>query len=105
MIAVRAYSRDLQSCEWPPNFKPNLIEKYDGKANPDDWIRLYSIAIRAAGGDTYAMANYLPFYLEPAGRYWLNSLALGSIRSWGQLVKSPAATSTSHASGRSPTSR
>ena len=83
---MRAYSRDLRSFNYPTNFKPQAIDKYDGKTNPEEWMRLYSTAIRAAGEDSFVMANYLPFYLEAAGRYWLNSLPEGSVTSWSDLV-------------------
>ncbi|GJN37279.1 hypothetical protein PR202_gb26213 [Eleusine coracana subsp. coracana] len=55
--------------------------------NPREWLQLYSMAIRLAGGDSYIMANYLPVYLDLAIRIWLTSLPEESITSWGDLNK------------------
>ena len=43
--------------------------------------------VRAAGGDTNVMANYLPVMLMPAAMSWFTSLALDSIGSWEELKK------------------
>jgi hypothetical protein len=37
----------------------SIIEKYDGSTNPTEWLEVYQIAIKAAGGDSNVMANYL----------------------------------------------
>jgi hypothetical protein len=50
------------------NFKPSGIEKYDGSTNPAEWLEVYQLAIEAVGGDSYAMANYLPVYLSSSAR-------------------------------------
>ncbi|GJN39975.1 hypothetical protein PR202_gb29132 [Eleusine coracana subsp. coracana] len=63
------------------------MEKYDGQINPREWLQLYSMAIRSAGGDSYVMANYLLVCLDPAVRIWLTSLPEESITSWGDLNK------------------
>ncbi|GJN37215.1 hypothetical protein PR202_gb26173 [Eleusine coracana subsp. coracana] len=64
---------------------PVLIEKYDGQTNPQEWLQLYSTAIRSVGDDSYVMANYLLVCLDPAVRIWLTSLLEESIMSWGNL--------------------
>ncbi|GJN13386.1 hypothetical protein PR202_gb00080 [Eleusine coracana subsp. coracana] len=66
-------------------FKPVPIQKYDGQTNPQEWLELYSTAIRSAGGDSYVMANYLPVCLDLAVRIWFTSLPEESITSWGDL--------------------
>ena len=49
--------------------------------NPTQWLQAYATAIRAIGGDTTVMANYLPVMLTPAAMSWFTSLASDSIRS------------------------
>nr|AAS79740.1 putative polyprotein [Oryza sativa Japonica Group] len=66
-------------------FKPTGIEKYDGTTNPESWLTVYGLAIRAAGGDSKAMANYLPVALADSARSWLHGLPRGTIRSWAEL--------------------
>jgi len=55
--------------------------------DPAQWLRLYSTAICAAGGDTNTKVLYLPMSLEPAPLTWLESLACESIHSWEDLKK------------------
>jgi hypothetical protein len=49
---------------WPLNFKPLGIQKDDWSTNPTEWLEEYELAIEAAGGDSYIMANYLPVFLS-----------------------------------------
>jgi hypothetical protein len=49
----------LKSVHWPLNLKPSGIEKYDGSTNPAEWLEVYQLAIKAVGGDSYVLANYL----------------------------------------------
>ena len=49
--------------------------------NPTQWLQAYATAVRAAGGDTSVMVNYLPIMLMPTAMNWLMSLALDSIGS------------------------
>ena len=55
--------------------------------NPTQWLQAYATAVRAAGGDTNIMANYLPIMLTPATMSWFTSLAPDSIGSWEELKK------------------
>jgi hypothetical protein len=48
----------------PRNFKLHDLDTYDGKANPEQWITLYEIIVRAAHGDEDVMANYLPVVIN-----------------------------------------
>nr|AAL67581.1 putative gag-pol protein [Oryza sativa Japonica Group] len=64
---VAAFTNDLRRVDWPVGFKPTGIEKYDGTTNPESWLTVYGLAIRAAGGDSKAMANYLPGTFERPG--------------------------------------
>jgi hypothetical protein len=63
------------------------LDTYDGKANPEQWVTLYEIAIRAAGGDKDVMANYLPVVINQSANQWLLSLRKGSINTWAELRK------------------
>lgn len=72
---------------WPRGFKLGDLKKYDGKANPELWIMLYETAVRAANGDEYVMANYLPVVLDQATNHWLLSLREDSINSWTELKR------------------
>ena len=52
--------------QWPHGFKITRVEPYEGRMNLTQWLQAYATAVRAAGGDTSVMANYLPIMLTPA---------------------------------------
>ena len=85
MDGVAAFTSDLRRVDWPAGFKPTGIEKYDGTTNPESWLTVYSLAIRAAGGDNKAMANYLPVAVADSAWSWLHGLSRGTIGSWAEL--------------------
>nr|CAH66736.1 H0404F02.12 [Oryza sativa] len=85
MDGVAAFTSDLRRVDWPTGFKPTRIKKYDGTTNPESWLTVYGLAIRAAGGDSKAMANYLPVALADSARSWLHGLPRGTIGSWAEL--------------------
>ena len=60
MVGPKAFTSGLKDVDWPENFKPGTIEKYDGTVEPTQWLGVYQLAIRAASGDSYVMVNYLP---------------------------------------------
>lgn len=64
----------LRAVQWPANFKIYRVQPYDSHANPEQWLVSYAITVRAGGGDTDVMANYLPVMLQPAAMNWLTSL-------------------------------
>ena len=82
-----ALSRVFDNIEYPKDFKPTNIQKYDGKQDPAQWLCLYSTAVSVAGGDTNTKVLYFPMALEPAPLTWLESLARESIHSWDDLKK------------------
>ena len=82
-----ALSKAFDNIEYPKDFKPTNIQKYDGKQDPAQWLRLYSTTFSVAGGDANTKALYLPMALEPAPLTWLESLARESIHSWEDLKK------------------
>ena len=82
-----AISSTFDNVEYPKHFKPTNIQKYDGKQDPSQWLRLYSTAINVAGGDIYTKVLYFPMALEPAPLTWLESLKHDSIHLWEDLKK------------------
>jgi hypothetical protein len=58
------FTDQLRAIVWPRNFKLHDLDTYDGKANPEQWITLYEIAVRAAQSDKDVMANYFPVVIN-----------------------------------------
>ena len=71
----------------PEKFKPTGITKYDGKQDPVQWLRCYSLAVQAAGGNNDTKVIHFPICMEPAPLTWLESLKPKSIDSWADLTK------------------
>ena len=61
-----AFMRALLTLQWPRGFKITRFEPYERMMNPTPWLQAYATAVRATGGDTNVMANYLPVMLTPA---------------------------------------
>ena len=83
-----AFTRELRQVQWPSSrsFKPEVPEKYDGKAHTSEFLSIYTIAVQAAGGrDEKVLANYFPLVLKPNVRSWLMHLPENSISSWADL--------------------
>ena len=53
----RAFTAELRSMAWPGKFKPDLPPRYDGMADPAEFLQLYELGIEAANGDEKVMAN------------------------------------------------
>ena len=81
----QALSRAFDNIEYPKDFKPTNIQKYDGKQDPAQWLRLYSTAVSVVGGDTNTKVLYFPMALEATPLTWLESLTPESIHSWKDL--------------------
>ena len=88
----QALSRAFDNIEYPKDFKPTNIQKYDGKQDPAQWLCLYSTAVSVAGRDTNTKVLYFPMDLEPAPLTWLESLARESIR--GMTSRRPSSTTS-----------
>jgi hypothetical protein len=67
----------MKRVPWPLNIKPSGIEMYDGSTNPVEWLEVYQLTIEAADGDSYVMANYLPFCLSSSTKMWLLRIPMG----------------------------
>jgi hypothetical protein len=75
-----AFSRCLWMIRYPKDFNPS-IEKYDGRSDPSIWLKMYSIAARASGGNEDHMAGYFPLVMGKAPLLWLDNLPAECITS------------------------
>jgi hypothetical protein len=50
---------------YPKDFKL-AIEKYDSHSDPSIWLKMYSMATRASGGNEDHMAGYFPLVMGKA---------------------------------------
>ena len=85
-----AFSQNINYAEYPPQFNPaNLqnLQKYDGKQDPYQWLRIYSTTIEAAGGTNSTKAIYFSMALELAPLTWLESLKRDTIHSWVDMKR------------------
>ena len=71
----------------PEKFKLTGITKYDSKQDPVQWLRCYSLAVQATGGNNDTKVIHFPICMEPAPLTWLESLKPKSIDSWADLTK------------------
>jgi hypothetical protein len=60
-----AFSRRLRTIRYPKDFKP-AIEKYNARSDPSIWLKMYSIAACASGGNEDHMAGYFPLVMGKA---------------------------------------
>ena len=81
-----AFSRCLRCIWYPKDFKP-AIDKYEGRSDPSIWLKKYSIAARASGGQEDHMAGYFPLVMGEAPLLWLNDLPPECIHNWDQLAR------------------
>jgi hypothetical protein len=69
--------QDVKNREW--------LEFQDLTTNPAEWLEVYQLAIEAAEGDSYIMANHVPVWLSSSVRTWLLGLPMGLVHSWNHL--------------------
>ena len=81
----RAFTIELRSIAWPSKFKPDLPPRYDGMADPAEFLQLYELGIEVADRDEKVMANWFPMALKDGARTWLLNLAPGTISSWDEM--------------------
>jgi hypothetical protein len=74
-----AFTSNITKKSYPKEFKPVGIPKYDGKQDPCQWIRCYSVAIEVSGGSNSTKALYFLIALESVPLTWLESLKPNSI--------------------------
>ena len=80
------FSSRLLSVQLPYKFKPSNHTKYNGKMEPNQWLRIYSQSIELAGGDDDIKALYFPMALEIVPLAWFDKLCPGSITCWEDLT-------------------
>ena len=80
-----AFTTELRSVAWLGKFKPDLPPRYDGTADPAEFLQLYELGIEAAHGDETVMANWFLMALKDGARTWLLNLPPGSISSWEEM--------------------
>jgi hypothetical protein len=68
-----AFTTSITDKSYPKDFKPVRIPKYDGKQDPRQWIRCYSIAIEVSEGSNSTKALYFPVALESAPSHGLKA--------------------------------
>jgi hypothetical protein len=81
-----AFSRHLWTIRYPKDFKP-AIEKYDDRSHLSIWLKMYSIAAHASGGNEDHMAGYFPLVIGKAPLLWLDNLPAECITSWATLSR------------------
>jgi hypothetical protein len=62
----QAFTKELCRMVWPAKFRPDLPQRYDGTANPVEFLHLYTISVQAARGNDKAMMNWFPMGLKDA---------------------------------------
>jgi hypothetical protein len=80
------FSRRLWTIRYPKDFKPS-IKKYDSCSDPSIWLKMYSIAARASGGNEDHMAGYFPLVMGKAPLMWLDNLPAERVTSWATLSR------------------
>ena len=53
----RSFISELCNIVWPSKFKLDLSLRYDGTADPAEFLQLYELSIEAASGDEKIMVN------------------------------------------------
>lgn len=71
----------------PPGFKPSGIDKSDRKVDPNLWLRRYSTAIEAFGGDDKAKILFFTVVMDASPLICLDVLPENSIESWHGMKK------------------
>jgi hypothetical protein len=82
-----AFTSNITDKSYLKEFNLVGIPKYDGKQDPHQWIRCYSVAIEVLGGSNSTKALYFPVALEFVLLTWLESLKPNSIDLWEDLKR------------------
>jgi hypothetical protein len=76
----------LRTIRYPKDFK-QAIENYNGRSDPSIWLKMYSIASRASGGNEDHIAGYFPLVMGKAPLLWLDNLPAECITSRATLSR------------------
>ena len=69
-----AFTLELRNIALPGKFKPDLPPRYNGTADPAEFLQLYVFCIEAANSDGKVMVNWFPMALKDGARSWLLNL-------------------------------
>ena len=79
------FTLELCNFIWPSKFKPDLPPRYDGTADPTEFLQLYEPSIKAASSNKKIMVNWFPMALKDGACSWLLDLPVGSVSSWEEM--------------------
>ena len=85
IVGCRAFTTELCTVAWPGKFKPDLPHRYNGTAEPAEFLQLYELGIEAANKDEKVMTNWFPMALKDGARSWLMNLPPSSISSCDEM--------------------
>jgi len=71
----------LQTKNWPLEYKPHNLPRYDGSIDPRQFVMSYEAAVAAAGGDEYTIAKSFIIIARDIAQSWYGNHPLGSIES------------------------
>jgi hypothetical protein len=75
----------FQASPWPQNIRAGTYLKYNGNADPTQYIMSYQVALATPGGDDATMAKSFIIALEGPALTWYSRLPPLSIDSWKTL--------------------
>jgi len=78
-------SKGLQTSPWPTTYKPITLPKFNGKADPRQFLMSFEAAVASAGGNEIVMAKSFVIAAEGDALAWYSMLRPGSIYSWENL--------------------
>ena len=81
----RAFTTELHNIVFLSKFKPDLPPRYDGTADPAEFLQLYELSIEVANDNKKIMENWFPMALKDGTLSWLLNLTEGSVSSWEEM--------------------
>ena len=78
-------SEGWQTSPWPATYKPITLPKFNGKADPRQFLMSFEAAVASAGGNETVMAKSFVIAAEGDALAWYSMLRPGSIYSWENL--------------------
>ena len=78
-------SEGLQTSPWSATYKPITLPKFNGKADPRQFLMSFEAAVASAGGNETVMAKSFVIAAEGDALAWYSMLKPGSIYSWENL--------------------
>ena len=73
-LGCLAIAAELYPTTWPGKFKPDLPPCYNEILDPAEFLQLYTLSIRVAGGGDKVMACWFPMALKGGTISWLLNL-------------------------------